>query len=138
MFRSSGRIVVDGKLDEPAWQQAPSVGDFHFNWWKSGDKEQTIAKLLWDDENLYVGCYRYDKHISADVVERHGPVSRGEFQHRLHLFPRHVKLLHDFFDRRTRLQVFKHRSYRHTSVLEHPCAAAPAGYALHGGTLGPI
>ena len=75
VYRAAGRIVVDGKLDEPAWEQAPSVGDFRFNWWKEGAKEQTVAKILWDDENLYVGYYCHDKHISAEVTERHGPVS---------------------------------------------------------------
>ena len=75
VFRTAGRIVVDGKLDEPSWKQAPSAGDFHFNWWTAGEKEQTVAKVLWDDEYLYVGYYCHDKHIAADVVERHGPVS---------------------------------------------------------------
>ncbi|MDX1984820.1 MAG: carbohydrate-binding family 9-like protein, partial [Bryobacteraceae bacterium] len=75
VYRAAGRIVIDGILDEPAWRQAPAAGDFHFNWWKSGEKEQTVAKLLWDDENLYVSYYCHDKHIAAQVIERHGPVS---------------------------------------------------------------
>ncbi len=75
VFRAAGRIVVDGKLDEPAWRQAPVATGFHFNWWKEGEKEQTVARLLWDDENLYVGYHCHDKHIAAEVVERHGPVS---------------------------------------------------------------
>jgi hypothetical protein len=75
IFRTAGRIVIDGKLDEPAWRQAPAVGDFHFNWWTAGEKEQTVAKILWDDDYLYVGYYCLDKHIAAEVVERHGPVS---------------------------------------------------------------
>ena len=75
IFRAAGRIVVDGILDEPAWRQAPAAGEFHFNWWTAGEKEQTVAKILWDDENLYVAYYCHDKHISAEVVERHGPVS---------------------------------------------------------------
>jgi len=75
IYRAAGRIVIDGKLDEPAWQQAPAAGDFHFNWWREGEKEQTVAKILWDDENLYVAYYCHDKHIAAAVVERHGPVS---------------------------------------------------------------
>ena len=75
IYRAAGRIVIDGILDEPAWQQAPSAGDFHFNWWKDGEKEQTTAKILWDDENLYVAFYCHDRHIAAEVVERHGPVS---------------------------------------------------------------
>ncbi|MEZ5400091.1 MAG: carbohydrate-binding family 9-like protein [Bryobacteraceae bacterium] len=75
IYRAAGRISIDGKLDEPAWRQAPAAGDFHFNWWKEGEKEQTIAKMLWDDENLYVSYDCRDKHIAAEVVERHGPVS---------------------------------------------------------------
>ncbi len=75
IYRAAGRIVVDGKLDEPAWRQAPATGEFHFNWWKEGEKEQTVAKILWDDENLYVSYYCHDKHIAAEVLERHGPVS---------------------------------------------------------------
>ena len=73
--RAPSPVVVDGKLDEPAWQKARPAGEFHFNWWTSGAKETTVARLLWDDTNLYVGYYCHDKHISAKVTERHGPVS---------------------------------------------------------------
>ncbi len=75
IHRAAGRIVVDGKLDEPAWQQAPAASDFHFNWWKDGEKEKTTAKILWDDENIYFGYHCHDKYIAAEVIERHGPVS---------------------------------------------------------------
>jgi len=75
VHRAAGRIVVDGKLDEPAWRQARPAGDFHFNWWTAGEREQTVAKILWDDENLYIGYHCLDKNISAAVTERHGPVS---------------------------------------------------------------
>lgn len=78
IYRTTSRITVDGKLDEKAWKQAPPVGDFHFNWWKEGEKEQTVAKMLWDDKNLYVGFYCHDKHISAYVTQRHGPVSKDD------------------------------------------------------------
>ena len=78
IFRTPSPIVIDAKLDEAAWKQAPAVSDFHFNWWKEGAKEQTVAKLLWDDENLYVSFYCHDKNISGEVVQRHGPVSRDD------------------------------------------------------------
>ncbi|MBK5292418.1 MAG: carbohydrate-binding family 9-like protein [Acidobacteriia bacterium] len=78
ILRAPAPIVIDGKLDETAWRQAPAASDFHFNWWKEGPKEQTVAKLLWDDENLYVGFYCHDKNISGQVVQRHGPVSRDD------------------------------------------------------------
>lgn len=78
IHRASGPIAIDARLDEPAWRQAPPVGDFHFTWWKEGEKEPTIARLLWDDENLYVSWYCHDRHISAYVTERHGPVSQDD------------------------------------------------------------
>jgi hypothetical protein len=78
VFRAAGPITVDARLDEPGWQQAPPITNFHFNWWTAGEKEQTVAKLLWDDRYLYVGYHCLDKHISAQVTERHGPVSRDD------------------------------------------------------------
>lgn len=75
IYRVSSRIKIDGRLDERAWREAPPAGDFHFNWWQSGEKEQTEVRLLWDDKYLYAGYFCRDKHISAKVTERHGPVS---------------------------------------------------------------
>lgn len=75
IYRAASPITIDAKLDEPAWREAPAVGDFHFSWWKSGDKEPTVARMVWDDENLYVGYFCHDRHISARITERHGPVS---------------------------------------------------------------
>ena len=73
--RAPSPVVPDGRLDEPAWRKAKPVTDFHFNWYTAGAKENTLARLLWDDDNLYVGFYCHDKHISATVTKRHGPVS---------------------------------------------------------------
>ena len=78
IHRATSPINIDGKLDEPAWQHAASVGDFGFPWPKEGKKEQTVAKLLWDDNNLYVSWYAHDEHISAAVTQRHGPVSKDD------------------------------------------------------------
>jgi hypothetical protein len=76
--RTSGPIVIDARLDEPSWRRAPTVGAFHFNWYTAGEREATEARLLWDDENLYVSWYCHDQHISASVTERHGPVSNDD------------------------------------------------------------
>ncbi|HWQ53706.1 MAG TPA: carbohydrate-binding family 9-like protein [Bryobacteraceae bacterium] len=78
IYRAASPIVIDARLDEPAWREAPPVGDFQFNRWKSGEKEATIARVLWDDENLYVGYMCHDQHISARVTKRHGPVSEDD------------------------------------------------------------
>ena len=78
VVRATSPIVIDGKLDDAAWQHAPPVGDFHYNWWKAGEREATIARMLWDDTNLYVAYFCHDKHISATVTQRHGPVSKDD------------------------------------------------------------
>lgn len=78
IHRAGTPIVVDGKLDEPAWVAAPDVGAFHFTWYKEGDKERTVAKMLWDDENLYVGHICEDAHITARYTERDGKIPQDD------------------------------------------------------------
>ncbi len=78
IYRTPSSITIDARLDEPAWKRAPLVGPFHFNWWKQGEQEQTDARMLWDDKNLYVAYYCHDRHISASVTKRHGPVSNDD------------------------------------------------------------
>src|SRR6476646_6682802 len=78
VLRAPGPITIDARLDEPGWRKAPTMGPFHFNWYESGDKESTEARLLWDDQNLYVSWYCHDRHISASVTKRHGPVSNDD------------------------------------------------------------
>src|SRR5258706_5085512 len=78
VYRTPAPIVIDGKLDDIAWRQAPVFSDFHFMEWKEGEQEKTVARMLWDDKNLYVAYYCHDKHISAHVTERHGPVSKDD------------------------------------------------------------
>ncbi|MBK5290453.1 MAG: c-type cytochrome [Acidobacteriia bacterium] len=76
--RAASTIKIDARLDEPAWAAAPPTSDFIFNWFTAGEKETTEAKLLWDDDNLYVSWRCQDRHISAYVTERHGPVSKDD------------------------------------------------------------
>lgn len=72
------RITIDGKLNENDWKNAKSVGDFHFPWWNEGKKEQTDAKLLWDDKNLYVSFRCQDAHIAGTRTERDSPVYKDD------------------------------------------------------------
>jgi len=64
--RATGKITIDGILNEADWAAAASVGPFQFPWWTAGDKEQTEVKMLWDDKFLYVSYKADDKHIWAD------------------------------------------------------------------------
>lgn len=78
IHRAGTPITVDGKLDEPAWVAAPDVGPFTFTWYKQGEQEQTIAKMLWDDEYLYVACICQDAHITARSTEHDQSVSADD------------------------------------------------------------
>jgi len=63
-------ITVDGKLDEAAWQNAVSTGLF-VNTMTGGPVEQaTNAKLLWDEQNLYVAFQIVDSDIWG-TLEKH-------------------------------------------------------------------
>jgi len=74
IHRAGMPITVDARLDEPAWLAAPSVGDFRFAWWKQGKKEQTVAKMLWDDTHLYVAYLCEDAHIAGTHTQRDSSV----------------------------------------------------------------
>ncbi|MFC1573649.1 carbohydrate-binding family 9-like protein [Candidatus Latescibacterota bacterium] len=69
VMRTTEKIVIDGILDEQDWESAPSFGSFQFPWWKTGDKEQTEVKMLWDDTFLYLSYTCEDKHIWADQYD---------------------------------------------------------------------
>lgn len=78
IHRAPSPVTIDARLDEPAWRFAPPTSEFLFNWHTEGEKEPTEAKLLWDDENLYVSWRCTDRHISAYETKRHGPVSKDD------------------------------------------------------------
>ncbi|MEX0679833.1 MAG: carbohydrate-binding family 9-like protein [Balneolales bacterium] len=78
IYRAGSPIVIDGRLDEPAWFAAPDVGKFQFPRYESGKQEQTVAKLLWDDEYLYVSYLCEDAHIWAEHTQRDSPVWRDD------------------------------------------------------------
>ncbi len=71
-------MAMDGILNESAWQKAESVGPFVFPWFKEGEKEQTEAKILWDDERLYFSFICDDKHIWADHFTHFTAVFRDD------------------------------------------------------------
>ena len=74
IYKAVGPIAIDGQLDEASWRAAVEVGPFEFPWWVGGEQEQTVVKLLWDDDNLYLGYFCVDRHISAFETERDAAV----------------------------------------------------------------
>ncbi|MFC1528735.1 carbohydrate-binding family 9-like protein, partial [Candidatus Latescibacterota bacterium] len=77
-MKTGSRMAMDGILDEPAWQKAKPLSAFKFQWYKSGEKEQTEAKILWDNERIYFAFTCDDKHIGAEQYTHGGPVSRDD------------------------------------------------------------
>jgi len=76
--KTGSNMVMDGILDEPAWQKAKPVGPFVFQWYESGEKEQTEAKIIWDNERIYFAFKCDDKHIWAEHFVHFDPVSRDD------------------------------------------------------------
>ena len=74
----SSPIVLDGRLTESAWKSAPVVGKFQFPWWREGTKEPTVAKILWDDVNLYIGHVCSDEWITAKYTGHDDPVAKDD------------------------------------------------------------
>jgi hypothetical protein len=73
--RLAGEIVLDGRLDEAAWQSAAVVDTF-FETTPADNAEppvKTVAYLAYDEKYFYVGIHAYDPHpdaIRAPYVER--------------------------------------------------------------------
>ncbi|MCP4175214.1 MAG: hypothetical protein GY758_31075 [Fuerstiella sp.] len=78
IHRVDSSIRVDGRLDESAWRNAATFGSFRFPWWVNGKKEQTIARMLWDDRFLYVSYECEDAHVSAEQTEHDSPVYQDD------------------------------------------------------------
>lgn len=60
--RAATPINIDGRLDEPDWQQATAVTDFFRVEPRQGGpiRYATEVKFLYDEKNLYVGAFCKD------------------------------------------------------------------------------
>lgn len=76
VYRTSGSIEIDGELKEAAWAGAPWSNPFverdprdrpHPEW-------ETLMKMIWDDERLYVAAYIEDHAIWGEATERNSQI----------------------------------------------------------------
>lgn len=75
-----GPIIIDGQVEEEAWAAATKLDNFAFTWWKDGDPPQqtTEARLLWDDQYLYLAFTCKDANILAKRRGRDSKVYRDD------------------------------------------------------------
>lgn len=70
MVRRAKSIKPDGKLDEAAWKSAPYAGAFVNTMNGAPADIKTDAKLLWDDQNLYIAFENVDTDVWSDLTKR--------------------------------------------------------------------
>ncbi|MCM2334582.1 MAG: hypothetical protein NDI82_11635, partial [Anaeromyxobacteraceae bacterium] len=60
--RLQAPLEIDGRLEEPAWDAAPSHDGFVQLFPDEGrpPSERTEVRVLYDDRNLYVGVHAHD------------------------------------------------------------------------------
>jgi len=73
--RAAGKITIDGKLDDPAWQQAAVLDTFYevYPGDNSEPKVKTVVYLTYDEHDFYIGIHAYDpdpSQIRAPFVQR--------------------------------------------------------------------
>ncbi|MCC6443253.1 MAG: carbohydrate-binding family 9-like protein [Armatimonadetes bacterium] len=70
-YRASGPVVIDGKLDDDAWQNAPWTDDFQDieGSIKPKPRFRTRARMLWDDRYLYIGAVLEEPHVWGTLTE---------------------------------------------------------------------
>jgi hypothetical protein len=76
--KTQGKITVDGIFDEPDWQRADMTSPFYQSvpYDTSLSETKTEARLLFDDNNIYVSakCYqKKDKYVVLSLKRDFGP-----------------------------------------------------------------
>ena len=63
-------LKIDGKMDEAAWKDAPTTGLFVNTLTGAPATHKTEAKLLWDNQNLYIGFENADSDVWSTLTKR--------------------------------------------------------------------
>lgn len=70
--------VLDGKLDDPCWQDAPAIGPFASYWDNKTRRPGTRAYLAWDDEALYYAGLMTDTELRSYGKNRNDSLWDGD------------------------------------------------------------
>ncbi len=70
--RAAGPLRIDGRLDEPSWQEADWTKAFVDIEGPSRPEPRfrTVVQMLWDDECLYIGAFLEEPHVWATLTKR--------------------------------------------------------------------
>lgn len=76
-LNTQNEVTLDGKLEEPIWQQAPTATDFIQRSPQEGKPatENTEVQIIYSDDALYVGICAYDSamdSVAATLFRRDG------------------------------------------------------------------
>jgi hypothetical protein len=70
--------VIDGKLEDDAWADAPVIDRFPAFWKGEPSTSSTKAKLVWDDDNLYFSASMTDSELRSFGVKRNDKLWFGD------------------------------------------------------------
>jgi len=93
--RTTGPIVLDGVLDEPAWRRAPVATGFTQNNPDEGAPatEQTDVRVVYDTRALYIGVFAHDRGragiVTNNLQKDFDPSSTDLFEVLLDTFDNH-------------------------------------------------
>jgi len=69
--------VLDGKLDDPCWQEAKVIDHFA-SFWNKTPRAGTRAFLVWDDEAIYYAATMTDAEVRAFGTQRNDTLWEGD------------------------------------------------------------
>jgi len=72
--RSAAPVPLCGDPAAGPWASAKAAAIDEFPWYRSGDRQSTAVRALYDAEALYLQFLAADRHIFAKVTELNGPV----------------------------------------------------------------
>src|SRR5215469_11310771 len=77
-YRAKGPITIDGKADEASWSHAPWTEDFVDieGFAKPPPRFRTRAKMLWDDQYLYVYAELQEPHVWGTITTKNEVIFR--------------------------------------------------------------
>ncbi len=77
--QASGPIIIDGRIDEAAWQAADVITNFYaYSPKNATNLSPTEARILWDSENLYVAFSCADADIWSYTNKPDGELWHGD------------------------------------------------------------